>query len=318
MEVETIERREANFAPVASFHRRVGKIESPFHLLRYDPDSGRILSLFDQERNREVLSPRGGLDFFGFVRERTDALMEDRRYAFYQRDLDREKMDQSCWQDWSPVREGATRVTHCAVTESPGRVTLTRQLQAPGMTHLVQRISLCGHDPVIGLEVDMELVSDPSPQAIYFAFPLRLTAGWKAAFDTAGALVQVDDDQLPGACRNWVTSELFAAMWDDRAGAALFAAEAPVMQFGDFHFGSPLDSLPRPENPLLLVWPVNNYWDTNTPRVQQGRIHLRFGFSTFGKADLPALRRKAEAFRQPLLAWPVTNGGRDKGEGVFR
>jgi hypothetical protein len=318
MEVETIERREANFAPVASFHRRVGKIESPFHLLRYDPDSGRILSLFEKERKREILSPRGDLDFFGFVRERTNALVEDRRYAFYQRDLDKEKMDQSCWQDWSPVREGATRVTRCVVTESPGRVTLTRELQAPGTTHLVQRISLCGHDPVIGLEVDMELVSNPSPQAIYFAFPLRLKKGWKAAFDTAGALVQVDDDQLSGACRNWVTSELFAAMWDDQAGAALFAAEAPVVQFGDFHFGRPLDSLPRPENPLLLAWPVNNYWDTNTPRVQQGRIHLRFGFSTFGKADLPALRRKAEAFRQPLLAWPITTGGRDKGEGVFR
>ncbi len=318
IQVEKIERREANFAPLANFQRRVGVISSPFHVLRYDPDSGRILSLFDRVQNRETLVPGDGPDFFAFVRERTNPLSEERRYAFYQRDLEREKMYQSCWQDWSPVRERATRVTKCTVTETPHRVTLTRELQAPGMINLVQRISLLGHDAVIGLEADMEMAPHSSPQSIYFAFPLNLEAGWKAAFDTAGALVRTDEDQLPGACRNWMTTEMLAAMWDDRAGAALFVPDAPTVQFGDFHFSRPLDSLPRPCDPMLLAWPVNNYWDTNTPRVQYGSIHLRYGFATFGSFDLTALRQKAEVFRQPLLAWPVTRGGRAAEEGVFR
>jgi hypothetical protein len=317
--VHKIERREANFAPVANFQRRVGSIESPCHELRYDPDSGRILSLYNRHPKRDVLAPRpDGADFFAFVRERTNALVEDRRYAFYQRDLEREKMDHSCWQDWSPVRECATLVTHCSVTEAPGRIVLTRELQAPGMIHLVQRITLSGHDPVIGLEVDMEICPNPSPQAIYFAFPLRLNEGWRAAYDTAGTLVRADEDQLPGACRNWVASETLAAMWDEKGGVALFAPDAPTVQFGDFHFGRPLDRLPRPADPMLLAWPVNNYWDTNTPRVQAGRIQLRYGFVTFGKCDLAALRVRAELFRQPLLAWPITSGGRGRDEGRFR
>jgi len=316
--VERVERREVNFASVSSIRRRVGIIDSPFHSLRYDPDTGRILSLFDQQRNRDVLAHRDGLDFFSFVRERTNALVEDRRYAFYQRDLDREKMDLSCWQDWKPVHETAVRVIRCGVTEAHGRVTLVRELRAPGMIHLVQRITLSGRDPVIGLEAEMEFTPDPSPQAVYFAFPLDLGAGWSAAFDTAGALVRVDDDQLPGACRNWITSEMFAAMWDSHAGVALFASEAPVVQFGDFHFGPPLDALPRPRNPLMLAWPANNYWDTNTPRVQSGRIHIRYGFATFGQAGLPSLRKMAEMFRQPPLCWPVTTGGRAGEEGRFR
>ncbi len=313
------ERREANFAPLANFERRVGLIESPFHVLRYDPDSGRILSLLDRLGSREVLAPRSdGTDFFAFVRERTNALVEDRRYAFYQRDLEKEKMDYSCWQDWSPVREHATRVLRCTVAEAPHRIVLTRELLAPGLIHAVQRITLSGHDPVIGLEVEMELSPNASPQAIYFAFPLKMKAGWQAAYDTAGALVRVDEEQLPAACRNWVTSEMFAAMWDDQAGVGLFAPDVPTVQFGDFHFGSPLETLPRPTNPLLLAWPVNNYWDTNTPRVQAGRIQIRYGFVTFGRADLAALRIQAELFRQPLLAWPVTTGGRGRDEGRFR
>ncbi len=318
LRVETIERREVNFASVASLERHIGTIESPFHILKYDQDKGRILSIFDRKRGREVLAPRDSFDFFAFVRERTNALVEEQRYAFYQRDLDREKLDQCCWQDWSPVYEGATRVTRCFVTAGPHRATLVRELEAPGMLNLVQRITLCGHNPVIGLEVDMEIAPNPSPQAVYFAFPLRFDEGWKAAFDTAGTIVRVDAEQLPGACRNWITSEMFAAMWDDHAGVALFASEAPAVQFGDFHFGPPLDALPRPRNPLLLSWPANNYWDTNTPRVQSGVIHLRFGLVTFGRVDLLALRTQAEVFRQPQLSWPITTGGRGNAEGHFR
>jgi len=315
LETENIERREANFAPVANHRRRVGRIESPFHILRYDSDSGRVLSLLDRALDRELLSQRDGLDFFAFVRERTDALVEDRRYAFYQRDLDKEKVDEMCWQDWSPIRERATRVTHCSVVEKPGCITLERDLEAPGMLHLHQRMSFFANDPVIRLEVEMELQPDASPQAIYFAFPLAMQAEWQALFDTAGALVRVDDDQLPGACRNWVTAESVAIMRDAGGGVALFTPDAPMVQFGDFHFKRPMDRLPRPANPLLLAWPVNNYWDTNFPRVQSGRIRLRYGLFTFGATTNQEIQSRARDYRQPALVWPVTTGGRAEGSG---
>ena len=183
------------------------------------------------------------------------------------------------------------------------------------MIHLVQRITLSGHDSVIGLDVEMELFPDASPQSIYFTFPLKMSEGWRAAYDSAGTIIRVDDDQLPGACRNWVMSEMFAAMWDDNGGVALFAADAPTVQFGGFHFGRPVDTLQRPRDPLLLAWPVNNYWDTNTPRVQAGRIQLRYGFVTVVDGDLSMLRKRAEIFHQPLLAWPITTGGCGKAEG---
>ena len=310
--------RELNFAPATKHQRRTGVITSPFHTLRYDPDSGRVLSWFDKARNCELLAARDGLDLFSFVRERPDALAEGRRYAYYQRDLDKEKLDQSCWQDWTPVRERATRVQHCEVTSGNGVITLVRDFVAPGMLVLTQRITLSVDEPVIRIEVEMELLPDASPQGLYFALPLEMKSGWEAMFDTAGACVHVDADQLPGACRNWATAESVAAMWDDSGGVALFTPDAPMVQFGDFHFGLPLDVLPRPENPLLLAWPVNNYWDTNFPRVQAGRINLRYGLMSFGgPADPDGLRAAAHRFRLPRLLWPVTRHGRPAGEGSF-
>jgi hypothetical protein len=105
-------------------------------------------------------------------------------------------------------------------------------------------------------------------------------------------------------------------MSDEHGGLALFTPDAPMVQFGDFHFARPLDSLPRPQNPLLLAWPVNNYWDTNFPRVQNGRIRVSYGLHTFaGRADAAAIRAAAQKFRQPALLWPVTRHGRQPGEG---
>ena len=127
----------------------------------------------------------------------------------------------------------------------------------------------------------------------------------------------LDQDQLPGSCRNWVTMESMAAMWDERFGAAIFSPDAPMVQFGDFHFGPPLDAVPRPENPLLLAWPMNNYWDTNYQRLQAGHVALKFGFLTFDSEEVSALQRAAQVFRQPALVWPVTGRGRASGEGTI-
>jgi hypothetical protein len=312
------DRRELNFAPAVKRERLMGRIESPFHTLDYDVSSGRILSLVESEHGRELLNTRNGFDLFSFVRERTDDLIDGSRYAIYERDLDKEKFDESCWQEWMPVRERATRVLESFVTVGTRRVTFERRLEAPGMIHLVQRFSLLADDPVIHLEVEMELVPDSSPHSIYLAFPLAMKAGWEAKFDTAGTAVGLDADQLDGSSRNWVTSQSFAAMGDGDGAIALLTPDAPMVQFGDFHFGAPLDRVPRPENPLLLAWPVNNYWDTNFPTTQTGRMTLRYGLLSLKKMDTSVISEHAERFRQPSLIWPITSGGRDAGKGALR
>jgi len=143
-----------------------------------------------------------------------------------------------------------------------------------------------------------------------------LDEGWKAAFDTAGTAVRVDVDQLPGACRNWATAENYAAIWDKNGGVALFLDDAPNVQFGDFHFGQPLDSIPRQRQPLLLAWPISNCWETNFSRCQPGHMRFRFGLRTFHlKPDLDDIGRQARDFRRPGLTWPVTATGRREGAG---
>jgi alpha-mannosidase len=309
--------RELNFATAVNRVTATGLIESPFHVLSYDPDSGRIISLTDRATGRDILRPRPGLDLMSYVRERPDPLVDGTRRAFYRRNLDREMLDESCWEPWTPVREPAERVISCTVEERPGRVLMERRFAAPGTRSLIQRVWFDALDPVIRIDIDVDLAGDSSPSGVYFALPLAMDSGWRAEFDTAGQRVALDDEQLPGASRGWVTTASTAAMWDAHGAVALLTPDAPLVQFGGFHFGPPPDAIDRVPDPLLLSWAANNYWDTNFPQVQNGWLKLRYGLLTLAAPDPAEIARHAMKLRSPVLTWPVTTGGRGPSAGLL-
>lgn len=281
---------------------RVGHaiIESPTHRLAYDPASGRILGLYDKLLDWDV-SAQGDYDLFDFVRERPDPLVDGRREAFYDRDLDREKFDQSCWKPWRAIRERSSRLRECKVTRTAGSVTLHRSFDAPGTNGVTQQITLRADTPVIAMECEIDKLAHPDPEAIYFALPLNLPAAWRCHFDTAGLTVALDEQQLPGACRNWFTAESFVSMHSGDRGATLFCPDAPMAMAGGFNFGPPLESLPRNANPLLLAWAMNNYWNTNFPIIQPGPHRFRYGLLTHAVFDTELAGAHASAFANPVI-----------------
>ena len=308
--------RTQNFVTLSAVVSDEATVDNRYYKLTYQPTTGRVISLFDKTTKRELLASEG-LGFFTFVRERPDALVDGERSAFYKRDLAREKYDRPCWAPWQPVHERATKVLRCAVEVDDGSFRLVRELQAPGALYMRETLRLDADDPLIRLRAEIELLPDPAPQSIYFGFSIALDAGWEAAFDSASISIRLDEDQLPGSCRNWVTAENYAAMWDSLGGVALFVDEAPMVQIGGFNFRAPMDHVERGKNPTLLAWPVSNYWDTNFPRIQPGRMVFNYGLTGIIAPDLAEIGRRARAFRMPGLFWPVTANGREAGHGVI-
>ena len=142
-------------------------------------------------------------------------------------------------------------------------------------------------------------------EAIYFALPLNLPAGWKSHFDTAGIATELDEQQLPGSCRGWLTAESFASVHAGDRGVTLFCPDAPMVQVGGFNFGRKHESIARTENPLLLAWPLNNYWNTNFPLTQPGTINLHYALLTHGTFDPVLISQQARAVTTPMLAHPA-------------
>ncbi len=294
-------------------HQRVpgdrATIESPFHRLQFDPVTGRILGLWDIQQGWEVLDTQSPLTLFEFVRERTDGLHDDRVEAYYDRDLAKEKHDVPCWNvDWRAVRERATRPLAVRVERDAISVSLVIELDAPGVTGLVQRFTLRADTPLIECVVRFEKLVRAEPEAIYVALPLNLPADWRCHFESAGLPIELDADQLPGACRDWFTVENYVSLHAGGRGVTLYCPDAPMIQAGDFHFGRLQDSIPRQAQPVLLAWPMNNYWNTNFPRVQPGQVEFRYVLETHGAFRPAHAAAHGRAVATPVFAHPLHHG----------
>ncbi|HOT97961.1 MAG TPA: glycoside hydrolase family 38 C-terminal domain-containing protein [bacterium] len=291
-------------------------IESAYYRLEYDPATGRIIRLFDKINHRELLDASSRYTFFQFVRERPDPLFREDRRAYYARELEKEMYDVSCWNsDWHRIIETAARCLGCRVERTAAGITLILRFEAPGVENFTQRIMLHALKPLITLNAAFHKQEVRTPESLYFAFPLPLAEGWRCHFDSAGVPVELDAEQLPGASRDWFTVESFVALHEKEYGLALFCPDAPMVQAGGFNFGRRSRAIAREKNPLLLAWPLNNYWDTNFRPAQPGFISLTWHMASFAVFDAAALKQEAEGLKagvevHPALVMPKPREGR--------
>ncbi|MBC8401873.1 MAG: hypothetical protein H8E14_10335 [Candidatus Marinimicrobia bacterium] len=291
-----------------SLRSPVNSIESKFYRLEYNPRSGRIMRLYDKTYQREVLDTDSEWTFFQMVHEYPDPMVDNDRKGIYNRSMEQEKYDQSCWnRKWKSLHQGMDEFSGYRIEKTARGITLVLKFKASGIKYIEQRITLLSTLPQIELEAEFYLEDVTSPEAYYFAFPLLLDSGWHCHFDTAGMPVELDLDQLPGVSNSWVTVESYAAVHNKDYCYKLFCPDAPLIQVGGFNFATRKKRIPREENPLLLAWPINNYWDTNFKVSQPGHISLRYVFSTCDTFNPAQLFAEGRAVAIPLEIHPAIN-----------
>lgn len=114
-------------------------------------------------------------------------------------------------------------------------------------------------------------------EAGYFAFPFLLAdpKGIKGYVELPYGVLRVEEEQLPGGCREWYTTHSFVAVSDGRFTAHVTTPHAPLITFNDFFKGQwrgRLDAL----NGSVFAYVFNNYWDTNYKASQGGELVLGF------------------------------------------
>jgi len=301
--VQRLNRPEGNAEEVG-----LSYIESPYHRLEYDKQTGRITSLFDKNLKWEILNQNSEYTFFQFVREYPDPLVNGERRAMYARDLVKEKYDANCWMtDWKAKRDTAISFIGSEIKQTPTGITLLLRFNVPGAKSLEQRITLQSYSELILLDISIHKEEVLTPESIYFTFPLNLKEKWKANYDTCGVHVELDKEQLPKSSRGWQTVESYASVYNDDKGIALFCPDAPMVQFGGFNFGRKYYSIERKSFPLLLAWPLNNYWDTNFPSSQPGQINLSYAFSSFTKFNKQEMFKSGRAVSTKIEIHPLMN-----------
>jgi hypothetical protein len=281
-------------------------LESPYYQLYYNPKNGRIEQLIDKSTGWEIIPPDADFDFFELIHEEPDHRFDSSRKSFYDRDVEKEKFFESCWTDkWRTLRQGISRLHSVEAVQEGASICLKRVFVLKGMDKVEHNIRLFRFRPYIEIQVDFYRHANTAPEAVYCVTQLNLDKDWKAHFDTAGVPVELDTDQLPGTSRGWVTSGSYAAMHSSDKCAAVFNAEAPLMQLGNFNFGRIDSQIERQSNPLLIAWPLDNYWETNFPAAQPGKISIRYGFQTYKQFQPEIVATDAEGFSSGVVIHPV-------------
>ncbi len=142
-------------------------------------------------------------------------------------------------------------------------------------------------------------------EAVYFAFPF---AAQKPAFEyqIQNGWCRPNEDQMPGACREWFTPQNLVHLRDGAFDVAWSTPDAPLVCLTDINRGQWPAHLPI-NNGHVYSYVMHNYWFTNYRAEQGGTFKFRYSLTSGRGLDRVALARFDADTRAPVLAYPFVS-----------
>ncbi len=252
--------------------------ENHRYRLTFDKTIGGITSLYDKLLAHEWVDAETSHRLNAYVHEEVaDIEHAWPRSLLFQNDWNADDAEiPSGWKpEWQARRTSATRVLSHKVFQTPLGTTVVQELEAPGVHGvLTQKVFLPKDEPYIACDSVWEMGMVDHPEATYILFPFNLP-GSTARYDVGGQAVIPETDQLPGVCRDYFTVQNWVDFSNDELGVTITMPQNPLVQLGDFHFGHDQRHFSL-EQPQLLGWVTNNYWETNFRASQPGQVEAHY------------------------------------------
>ena len=244
--------------------------------LQFDMRRGGIRSCRDLEFDRELVDQSSPWPLHGFVHERPAGSAGDGRQSIWSwpQTASPLEIERGWHPGWPAERRGPQRLTGHRVEHTAIGVSVVQRLEAPGVRDLVQTVTMVEGCDEIRLESRWHMEDTPTPEATYLVFPFALP-GAEVRYDVGGQAVRPEQDQIPGACRDFYSVQNWVDLTGPDAGVTVACPDTPLWQFGGFTFGGDRRRF-QLEAPWLLAWPTNNYWHTNFRASQPGPVWARF------------------------------------------
>jgi hypothetical protein len=195
-----------------------------------------------------------------------------------------------------PGERGPLVASLVVESEAPGCRVLTREIRAHwrGFIEIIDT-------------VDKAAVR--TKEGVHFGFGFNVPDG-VVRMDVPWGVVEVEKDQIPGACKNWFTLQRWVDISNDRRGITWLSPDAPLVQVGGITanlIGSQSD--PRAwrdkvePTQTIYSWAMNNHWHTNYRAEQDGPTVFRYYIVPHGQGfSARDATRLGLEFSQPLLA----------------
>lgn len=262
-----------------------GKIKTPYYEVSFSENNGRIKQIKSLKTGRNMLDESSEFGLFDLVVQRVDArFAKENRKAIFPRDVDLGNKSISQWErEWKSTISSLTTMKNWSIEEKEQGITIAYTAEAEGVKDYELKISFSAVHNRIGIDISFMKEEVHQPEGVYFTLPLALNSGWECVYDTADTFVKLDDEQLGKCCRDWITVDKTVSVFDENGGVSLACPDAPMVQIGGFNFGRELSEIEREKNPVVLAWPLNNFWDTNFAATQGGMQVFHYELADFAK-----------------------------------
>lgn len=257
--------------------------------LKIDEKTGSIESLVDLKANRELVDPSSSfqLNSFNYV--------------------------PGVWngKDSSGQIIPASDVTIRIKEKGPLVASLLITSKATGCKWLTREVRLVKDQPVVTFINTIDKLPNRKKEAIHYGFAFNIPGG-NVQMDIPWGIMTPEQDQLPGANRNWLAFQRWIDVSNKDYGVTWTAIETPVVELGNIT-GTILDGARQvdrwikklPATQTIISWPVNNHWDTNFSPEQEGIITSTYSMEVHGKYDVVSANRFGMEQHRPLIAVPA-------------
>jgi alpha-mannosidase len=148
-------------------------------------------------------------------------------------------------------------------------------------------------------------------ESLNFGFPMNVPGG-DVRLDLPLGMIRPESDQMPSACKNWLTIGRWADVANRDFGVTWVTLDAPLVQLGGLT-ATLLNSQANPEiwrkkidpTQKLYCWAMNNHWGTNYRAYQEGPVVFRFALRPHRESTPAEATRLATSLSQPLVAAPA-------------
>ena len=203
------------------------------------------------------------------------------------------------WQrDWPRITTPGRLVDHSS-RFATGAVEYRQVFAMENGDHVGIVYRLFTDDPSVDMEVTLDSAGDSLPYSLALPFTLPDSGATQWHFDTAGAIVEFDREQLPDAARHYVTTRRFIRMQTESLALSIATPDVPLWKFGGMFFAPTSQLDPAERSPVALAWLANNYWEVNFLANQSGRTRYRLRL-------LPHVREAIDASYTRALPYAVS------------
>jgi alpha-mannosidase len=266
---------------------RANSIENSFYRVTLDPQTGAVRGIYDKQLKRELVDSSSAYRFNQYI---------------YVTGGDEFPNQMLTFRKWSPqarltehASEGGRVVS---ISRTPTGVVARLESRALNTPRISTEIILFDNEKKIEFVNRVRKDEVYRKEGVYFAFPLNINSP-QFQFDVQTAVVNPARDMIPGAGKEWFSSQNWVTVGGGGVTVGLVNKDSFLWTFGDIVRGTwPTEF--RPQRATAFSYVMNNYWNTNYVAAQGGDFTFRYVLTSAKELSHAAMSRMGWEETTPL------------------